>query len=86
MIAKEEDAELVKMLQVRKDATNQDIQEALNRVFGRKDVATGLPKDAENYGHILLDNEVGEDSWFCPSSQTATLAVTRSSVRVDRSL
>ena len=86
MTAKEEDAEFVRLLRVGKDASDQDIQEALNRVFGRQEDKTGLPEDTKDMGHILLDDEVGEDSWFCPSHKSTTLAVTRSSVRVDRSI
>ena len=84
--AKEEDAEFVRLLRVGKDASDQDIQEALNRVFGKQEDKTGLPEDAKDMGHILLDDEVGEDSWFCPSHKSTTLAVTHSSVRVDRSI
>ena len=55
-------------------------------MFGRQEDKTGLPEDTEDIGHILLDDEVGEDSWFCPSHKSTTLAMTRSSVRVDRSI
>ena len=52
-----------------------DIQKALNHVFSKWQKATGLPKNTQDYGHVLLDDEVGKDSWFCPSHSMATLAM-----------
>ena len=85
--AKEEDTGFVKILRVKKNASDQDIQKALNQVFGRQKATTGLPEDVQDYGHLLLDDEeVGEDSWFYPSSSMATLAMIRLTVRVDRGI
>ena len=98
-LSKAQDKDLLELLRVSKNASDEEIKEALNRVFrhrpqGNKSqdntvlTAGELGGEASGdavYRHSFLEDEQGSEDFFFPKS-TPKLMVTRSSVTVDNSL
>jgi hypothetical protein len=94
-VARDQDDQLVELLRVREDASDEDIRKALDKVFKKKTPQArtqaieefshslgGTSRDADEH-HILLEEDPGERDFFFPSPK---LMVTKSTVTVDQAL
>ena len=99
-MSKAQDKDLLEILRVTEDASDEDIRKALKRVFRHKPTEETVQEQSEEiaagqldgeasgdaqFRHSFLEDEQDSEDFFFPKS-TPKLMVTRSSVTVDNSL